>query len=438
MNKIVDEVLRRVSPSPEEEKKLHRTVGRLKAAIDEKKPPGVESMLVGSVAKGTYLRDALDIDFFLIFPPEYRREQLADITITLGKQILEQWMVQYAEHPYIRGYYEGYQTDIVPCYRVKSAREKLSAVDRTPFHTAYIIRHLKEEQKNEVRLLKQFLRGIGCYGAEAKTEGFSGYLTELMVLKYGTFAGVLEASQKWGRKVVLYLEEERQQFDERFVFVDPVDASRNVAAALSMEKLEMFITAAREFLREPKITFFFPNPAAPIPDATLKEKLRNFIGIVFTPPPIPDDILYPQLRKAASHLATVLEQHDFHVIDTTWYADGEAFIAIHLERLILDEVKLHMGPPVTEHEHAESFVEKWRHSPHAVQKPFEKDGRWWVKIKREHVSAVDVIAHHLNDTNLGKNLNECKNGMRIYEGAQLVEFREHWYEYFSDKYPWER
>jgi len=63
MKKIVDEVLRRIVPSPEEEKALHRVVGRLKARIDEKKPHDVDSMLVGSVAKGTYLRDALDIDF---------------------------------------------------------------------------------------------------------------------------------------------------------------------------------------------------------------------------------------------------------------------------------------------------------------------------------------------------------------------------------------
>jgi tRNA nucleotidyltransferase (CCA-adding enzyme) len=37
------------------------------------------------------------------------------------------------------------------------------------------------------------MKGTGVYGAEAKVEGFSGYLTELLVINYGSFPKALEA-----------------------------------------------------------------------------------------------------------------------------------------------------------------------------------------------------------------------------------------------------
>ena len=90
----------------------------------------------------------------------------------------------YAEHPYIRGYYKNYKIEIVPCYKIEKASQKLSAVDRTPLHTQFIKENLKENQKKEVRLLKQFLIGIDWYGAEADVEGFSGYLCEILILTF--------------------------------------------------------------------------------------------------------------------------------------------------------------------------------------------------------------------------------------------------------------
>jgi tRNA nucleotidyltransferase (CCA-adding enzyme) len=45
----------------------------------------------------------------------------------------------------------------------------------------------------EVRLLKKFMKGTGVYGAEIKIGGFSGYLCELLILKYRSFAQTIEA-----------------------------------------------------------------------------------------------------------------------------------------------------------------------------------------------------------------------------------------------------
>ena len=89
------------------------------------------------------------------------------------------------------------QLRLYPCYKIEDASQKLSAVDRTPLHTKYVKENLKENQKSDVRLFKQFLRGISCYGAEAEIEGFSGYLCEILVIKYKNFKGLIENASKW-------------------------------------------------------------------------------------------------------------------------------------------------------------------------------------------------------------------------------------------------
>jgi len=435
---VLKKVLERIVPSKEEEKELKKIIEEIEEEIKKRKPEETEIMLVGSVAKGTYLKNALDIDFFILFPQKYKKEGMAKIVINIGKEILQEWEVQYAEHPYIRGKYKGYEIDIVPCYKIKDASQKMSAVDRTPFHTEYIKKNLKEEMKNEVRLLKQFLKGIGCYGAEAKIEGFSGYLTELLILKYGNFLNVLKESQNWKGKTILSLNGGEREFEEEFVFIDPVDPSRNVAAALSREKLEFFKLASKEFLKNPKIEFFFPNPPPSLSKEELKAKLKNFVGIYFKKPKLPDDIIYPQLKKAALNLENLLKQYDFEVKRKAWYANDEAFVALELEKKELEKIKLHMGPPLHEKRHVEAFIKKWKNNKMAVEKPFIKDGRLWVKVRRKYTDALHLIEDFLHQINLGKNLNEIKNEMKICNGVELIKFNEFWSEYFCDKYPWER
>lgn len=97
-----------------------------------------------------------------------------------------------------------------------------------------------------------------------------------------------------------------------------------------------------------------------------------------------------------------------------------------------------MGPPLHEKRHVEAFIKKWKNNKMAVEKPFIKDGRLWVKVRRKYTDALHLIEDFLHQTNLGKNLNEIKNEMKICNGVELIKFNEFWSEYFCDKYPWER
>ena len=174
----------------------------------------------------------------------------------MGRSILNQQEARYAEHPYIHGTWNGMEVDLVPCYKIDSTEHLISAVDRTPFHTRYVREHLKEDQKNDVRLLKQFMKGIGTYGAEARTRGFSGYFLELLVLRYGTFKDVINAMAGWTNGTVLSLERAGgKRFNDPLVFFDPVDPARNVASALSVGSFARAIYAAHIWPTRGKSSF---------------------------------------------------------------------------------------------------------------------------------------------------------------------------------------
>ncbi len=452
---IKREVLDRTVPSASERKKIMKAVGELRAGISgEMEARGVEAevMLVGSIAKGTYLKDSLDIDLFVLFDTDYSKDEIKEHTLGAGKKILKEWRIQYAEHPYIRGMYGGYKVDIVPCYKVDRPSGKMSAVDRTPFHTEYIRNNLKN--RNEVRLLKQFLKGIGCYGAEIKVRGFSGYLAELLIIRYGSFDSVLENSRKWKGKVVLSLtggggaggagggaegNASGESFPEDFVFIDPVDPSRNVAAALSPERLDFFRFAAGEYIRKPKIEFFFPNEVKPWPLEKIREQLENFIGICVPRPDVIDDILYSQVRKAAGSLEAMYRNHGFNPVESAYHVNEEIMIFVNLAEKEIPEKKIHMGPPEGAQEHVKAFISRWEGNGDTITPPYKKDGRWWVEIKREYVDARSLLEHGIEEMNLGKNLNELKDKARICEDGDFVkeEHASFWTAHLSGKNPWE-
>ena len=435
--KLVENIIDKILPSEKEEEKLKKVVNEIFEEIENRKPYDIEAMLVGSVAKGTYLKDSLDIDFFILFPKNYDKKEMEEIVISIGKEILNEWRIQYAEHPYIRGYYKGYEVDIVPCYKIKNIREMKSSVDRTPFHTQYIKKHMDQKTKNETRLLKKFLKAIGCYGAEARVEGFSGYLAELLILKYGSFLNLVKNAAQWHGKIFLTLGNASNKFEEEFVFVDPVDPSRNVAAALSKEKLQLFIKASKAFLENPSEKFFFPNPVPKMSVEEIEKKLENFIGICFEKPNLVDDVLYPQLKKAAKSMEGLFIKYNFEPIRKAWYANEEAFILIELRKIKIEKEKIHMGPPIKDKKNVQSFMKKWKNCKDAIGEPFEEDGRVWVKIRRKYTDARELLKDKLNEISLGRNIDEIKNKIRICskEASKFVDF---WSEYFCNLLPWER
>ncbi|MCX6657670.1 MAG: nucleotidyltransferase domain-containing protein, partial [Euryarchaeota archaeon] len=156
---IESDVLKSIRPTAAQDKKVIDIVEELaEMAVSEAKKLKVhiEPMLVGSVAKGTHLKDP-DIDLFMLFSESTPMEQLKEAGLEIGRKVLG-GREHYAQHPYVRGTYKGFQVDMVPCFRIRDTRAKISAVDRTPFHTEFVKKNLKKGMADEVRLLKRFMK----------------------------------------------------------------------------------------------------------------------------------------------------------------------------------------------------------------------------------------------------------------------------------------
>ena len=361
---IEKEILSRITPSDQENRHLMAVVDRVKEKVLDLARSlniEVEPVLVGSVAKDTHLTDP-DIDIFVMFAPNTKREDLELYGLKIGEGILGESERRYAEHPYVSGKFHGMKVEIVPCYKIEDPSQKMSAVDRTPFHTRYIIEHQKEEHKNQIRVLKGFLQGIGIYGAESEIEGFSGYLCELLVLHYGNFENLIAHAKDWKKgELITYDDREHAKFNDCLIVVDPVDPNRNVASALSQENFALFVHACKEYHLEPRIEFFYPKDIIPESIDDLKEAMKGrestLLGITFETPDTISDVLHSQLRKSLKAISKLCERYGFRIIDSGFFVNHDVMLLFEFEVFSLPSVKQHKGPPVW-HPNSSDFLGK--------------------------------------------------------------------------------
>ncbi|MBI0583334.1 MAG: CCA tRNA nucleotidyltransferase [Methanomassiliicoccus sp.] len=411
---LEQDVLERISPSAREREDIAGKVSSLLARAAEeasREDIGLSVILVGSVAKDTYVRDP-DLDVFILFPEGVPRERLESIGLAVGRRVLGKGEERYAEHPYVHGRWEGLEVDMVPCYHIENTSMLRSAVDRTPFHTRFVLSRLEEGEKDQVRLLKQFAKGIGVYGAEARIQGFSGYLIELLILRYGSFSGVLKAASEWRKGTVLYLDRPgSRKFREPLVFHDPVDVERNVSSALSENGLARFVHAARSYLAAPSERYFFPRHRELLDLAAMEDMVgQRGTGVLVAGmerPPLIDDNLYPQVRRSIDGICSLLESHDFRVVDRSFHVGEEISFIIELESLVLPLGKRHGGPPAWV-DNAYAFLERWEKE--GLGRPFLENGHWTVIAPRAHTRAEEVVRSKLSTAALGSDLRNAKVG----------------------------
>jgi tRNA nucleotidyltransferase (CCA-adding enzyme) len=415
--RVEETVAARIAPSPEFLARVEHVrtelVRRVEAAARERKSPIVRALVAGSAARGTFLTDRLDIDLFLLFPPDFPRERLREEGLALGRAVLTDPETRYAEHPYLRGHFEGFQVDAVPGFAIDDPSHPISAVDRTPFHQAYLAARETPELVREVRLAKQFFRSVGVYGSEAKTEGFSGYLLELLVVRFGSLRELLLAARRWRIPVRLAepgKEPPRLPANVALILPDPVDPNRNVASALSRRNLGLLVLAAGAYLDQPSATWFEvrASPALSCDQAlALVRERGTHVTVVSLPrPDLVDDTLYPQIRKAARAIADELDRSGFPVMDTAIAADPErVFVLLEVAHARRSAVRQHDGPPAGI-DRVGQFLAKWTDPRAAVLKgPYvREDGSLAVETRRTEREPEPVLRAAMPRLALGKDL----------------------------------
>ena len=398
-------------------------------------PVEASVVLAGSTTRQTWIAGDRDIDIFLRFPPTLDREALRTHGLTVGHAVLPESREEYAEHPYVVGEFRGFQVDIVPCYALDDATEIRSAVDRTPFHTEYVTEHITPELAGDVRVCKQFFTGIGVYGSNLRTEGFSGFLTELLIIEFGGFRPFIEAIADWHPPVRIDpCDHGTATFDDPLVLIDPTDPTRNVAAVLSAENLARTQHFARDLLADPREDLFVPPPVEPITAATARtrfgERDTTPIAIRLTAPAVVDDQLWPQLERSRSGIESALNRRGFDVLRSDAFAvegtaEGRA-VALLFELAVSTRprVERHEGPPVHVREHATSFYETYVDAD--VAGPFIEDDRYVVERPREFTSARELLASDaLFDIALGSDIKQAlEDDYDVLVGPAVGELAE--------------
>lgn len=404
-NKLYAAVLKRITPGAVEYDKELKIANEIMEKIKSTGGVHTDVALVGSMARDTHLRGDRDIDIFVMFPEKISREEFEREGLRIGKKVFRghEWEKAYAEHPYIRGNIRGYDIEIVPSYKVEKAELLKSAVDRSPFHAKYVSEHLNEEQKQDVRLLRQFLKGIKCYGADIHASSVPGYVVELLVIKYGNFDNTINAIAGWKRQEVIDLEryyrpeEALKKFNSHLVVVDPVDKNRNVAAALSLTQYSRMVAAARAFVEKPNIAFFFGRKLKPMPLSKVKGllKKKELVAVeIGYPKGVLADIMWGQLKRFGKKVAMHLEKNDFKVVRSDEWTDEKSimFVIVELESTLLQKSMKRVGPEVTNAEHSEKFIGAHKR---LIAGPRIEDGRWVIEVERKYVDVRKLLESFL-------------------------------------------
>jgi tRNA nucleotidyltransferase (CCA-adding enzyme) len=343
--------------------------------------------------------------------PNLTKVQLREVCLPIAKRALypNKIVERFAEHPYVEamvafGKRRMLRVNVVPCYSVERG-QWLSATDRSPYHTEYVLQHLTAQQRDEVRLLKAFMSGIGAYGADIKTGGFSGMLCETLIASHGDFEHVIKEFSSWKEAQFVDVEnhfegrrdEVHQLFREPLIVIDPVDQGRNLAAAVRREQLWNFVAASRQLIAGPSTSFFEAPKIKPVAAAAYKRLVKQrgstIMAVVMGRMDVVVDVLWSQLYRTERALVNLLENNGFSVIRSASWSDERSLnvILLELEDAIIPGSRRHLGPPVSKVAESASFLAKHLPSDGTISGPWLEADRWAVQKKRDFASAADLL-----------------------------------------------
>jgi len=198
------------------------------------------------------------------------------------------------------------------------------------------------------------MKANGVYGAEIANQGFSGYVTEVLVYYFGSFSNVLkEVSniKKNGR-----IGESPRKFDSPIIIIDPIDSNRNLGAAISMENVAKFVLLSRAYLKKPSLSFFKNKKTEPKKE---KQLIKNTIVISFSYKNRSEDIIFGQIKRAANSFESQLTQEGFRVLrnDAIIYDNEKAAILILLEDVLVNKNQIKTGPEFFEDGYSNKFIQ---------------------------------------------------------------------------------
>ncbi|MEM4213330.1 MAG: CCA tRNA nucleotidyltransferase [Thermoplasmatales archaeon] len=401
---LKSKIIESITESDEDRKSKIREIEKIRAKLEllaKEENIDFEVFVGGSIAKGTDIKGS-DADIFLLFKEPFDPGKI----LSLLRREFPNGVEEYTQHPYITVPVNNFKIDLVPGYKASSSKDLKTAVDRTPMHVEFVKKNFDEKMKNEARILKQFMKGIGVYGAESSIRGMSGYVAELLIYHFGTFENVILEAKKW--RIPVRVGKSSEKFNgASMVVVDPIDPDRNAAANVSIENVATFILASKCFTWDRWSDFLFPE--------TKKFSIpEEAVAIRFGCSKCNPEVILPNLRRFSEILSGELEALGFRIIYSSVFLEKEGYIVLIPEASVLGESMLHEGPPVT-NRNVFSFLQKWN-SGTKFGMPFIRGDRVMVLKERKFRDIREAMVEIIPKIKISKDVN---NEIVIISGDDL-------------------
>ena len=392
---VLDEVLESIQPDKDYEKDIFEKLSVIIKKVN-KGQKHIKAILGGSGAKGTWLR-TFDADIFVLF--DYKKykdksDKLSDILEKILRKKFKKIIRLHGSRDYFQIKQGDFTFEIVPILKIRKAEQAKNITDVSPLHSKWVLKHKKKV--NEIKLTKQFCQAQNVYGAESYIRGFSGYVCEILAVYYGSFLNLVRNAAKWQDKVVIdagryykgkdvFKLVNTSKLVSPLVVIDPVQKDRNAAAALSIEKFDVFKNAAKKFLKSPSKEFFGRKN---MDMGFLKERSGGNILIRAKATPLGGkiDVVGSKLLKIYEFLLAGMKKHGFRIIrsDWEWEKKNDAIMYFLLDKKPLSRTVQVEGPPLKIKEHAGRFKKLHK-------KTFVKNGKIFAVGLREFTKPEDLM-----------------------------------------------
>jgi tRNA nucleotidyltransferase (CCA-adding enzyme) len=301
---------------------------------------------------------------------------------------------------------------------------------------------MSEKQKDDVRILKAFLKSHNIYGAEAKIEGFSGYLCELLILHYGSFLNLITGISNIGLPLIIDIAKKNQkdskeiikQFEKTFVVIDPTDSNRNVAANVSEESLFRLVLISRNILRSPnKLSFYGKGHSDTYSKRNLL-KIKDMLGsnlyvLHFNVPEIANDIIWQQLKRTKTRLDELLKKNGFEPIVSVQNTDDtNAVIGFFIDVNHIKSTKI-IGPPLGMGDAVEKFIASHKNSILSIE-----NDRIYSIEKSRYENPEALIRSFLKDKSTYLPSYIKQNKSKLYLNSIPERYAKLIFSAYSDKY----
>jgi tRNA nucleotidyltransferase (CCA-adding enzyme) len=412
MMNILKEILREIKPSAEEEKEVRAKVRNILSKINTHLK-NANAILGGSGIKETWLRQAKDADIFIKFNYKRYKGKSAELSDMLEK-ILRKKKLKIIRLHGSRDYFQvkekNFTYELIPILDIKKAEKAVNITDVSPLHAKWVNKKGKKF-KDEIRLLKQFCKAQGIYGAESYINGFSGYICEILTIYYKGFLNVLKNAAKWKEKEIIdaenywknnniLLELNKSKTNPPLIVIDPVQKDRNAAAAVSTEKFKLFKSKASDFIKKPSKKFF---EIQKITRESLQKKAgkNTLIILEIKPKTGKVDVVGCKLLKALDFMRKELEKKDFAIISHGWQWNHQTMFYFIVKKQKLSDYIEWQGPPIKAARHVTKFRKKYK-------KTYIKNGKLYTKVKRFYKNPNELINSLKNNPYLKEKINNMK------------------------------